>query len=97
MNYRAVIFYFFVFCIFSAVLPFAAPATEAGYKEITAPELKTMLEEKKCLLINSLSKIEFDIQHIEDSINIPVVEMNSTTKLPADKSSPLVFYCMGKR
>ena len=97
MNHSAVILFSSLLCVFSAVLPFRGQAAETGYTEITAPELKTMLEEKKCLLINALSKIEFEIQHIEGSINIPVVDMNSTTKLPADKSTPLVFYCMGKK
>jgi rhodanese-related sulfurtransferase len=97
MNHSAVILFSLVLCVFSAVLPFKGQTAETGYTEITAPELKTMLEEKKCLLINALSKIEFEIQHIEGSINIPVVDMNSTTKLPADKSTPLVFYCMGTR
>jgi rhodanese-related sulfurtransferase len=97
MNDSAVILFSLLVCIFSAVLPSKGQAAETGYQEITAPELKIMLEEKKCLLINALSKIEFEIQHIEGSINIPVVDMHSTTKLPADKSTPLVFYCMGTR
>jgi rhodanese-related sulfurtransferase len=97
MKYSAIILSCFLFCILSAVFPFNGQATEAGYKEITAPELKKMLEEKRCLLVYSLSRIEYEIQHIENSINIPVIEMDTTAKLPADKSFPLVFYCMGKR
>lgn len=76
-------------------LPCVILAADPGYSEITAPELKTMLEEKKCLLINSLSKIEYEIQHIEGSINIPVVEMDTTDLLPNDKAMPLIFYCLG--
>jgi rhodanese-related sulfurtransferase len=68
-----------------------------GYRELTAPEVKKMVAERRCVLIHSLSRIEFAIQHIEHSINIPVVEMETTDRLPADKSTPLIFYCMGKR
>ncbi len=86
---------FIFLCVF--IQPCSSRAADPDYLEITAPELKTMLEEKQCLLIHSLSKIEYEIQHIEDSINIPVVEMNTTDLLPNDKATPLIFYCMGKR
>jgi rhodanese-related sulfurtransferase len=77
-------------------ISFGADA-DTGYQEVSAPEVKKMLDEQNCILIHSLSKIEFEIQHIEKSINIPVVEMETTDKLPADKSTALIFYCMGKR
>ncbi len=87
----------FFFCLLFLIHPLPLKAEDPGYKEITAPELKILLEKKKCLLIHSLSKIVFEIQHIEGSINIPVIELETTTLLPKDKSTPLVFYCMGKR
>jgi hypothetical protein len=87
----------FFSCLLFLVHPFPLRAADPGYKEITAPELKILLEKQQCLLIHSLSKIVFEIQHIEGSINIPVIELETTTLLPKDKSTPLVFYCMGKR
>lgn len=65
---------------------------------ITAPEVKRILEENpNVVLIHSLSSLEFDIQHIPGSINIPTNHMDKTDLLPEDKDAELVFYCMGVR
>jgi len=67
------------------------------YKVMTAPELKRKMERNEAFyLIHSLSRIEYQIQHIPNSINIPVDEMEYTDFLPQDKQETLVFYCMGK-
>ena len=75
----------------------AAPATYAGnIQEITAPEVKNMLEtNKQALLINVLSKIEFDGLHISGSINIPSIDFPDSKLLPTDKQTPIITYCMG--
>lgn len=63
---------------------------------LTAPEVRYMMEvEKSAILIHNLSKLEYDIQHIPGSINIPVTEMETTTDLPPDKNARIIFYCMG--
>ena len=67
------------------------------FKQITAPEVKALLEEGQAVLVHVLSEIEYDVQHIPGSINIPIVKMKTTEKLPEGKDTPLVFYCMGKR
>ena len=72
-------------------------AESEPYKKITAPEVKNMMEEHSAVLVHSLSVIEFEIQHIPGSINIPIIEMRTTNKLPKDKNTPLIFYCMGTR
>ena len=71
----------------------AAPSPQA----VTAPEVKHMLEQQGAALIHALSKIEYDIQHIPGSINIPAQEMGNSGLLPEDKDRPLIFYCMGKK
>ncbi len=76
-------------------LPFHALAA-GGIKQITAPEVKQMLDEEKGTVINVLSALEYDMQHIPGSINIPVAEMTSTDKLPHNQHKPLVFYAMGR-
>ncbi len=80
---------------------FVAQVLASGAKIVTAPEVKHMLEvESKThptLLIHTLSQIEFNIQRIPSSINIPVVEIETTDKLPSDKTTRLIFYCMGYR
>jgi rhodanese-related sulfurtransferase len=64
---------------------------------LTAPEVKYMLEQERLTLVNSLSRIEFEIQHIPGSINVAVTEMEQSESLPRDRSLPIAFYCMGPR
>lgn len=85
-------------CLFLFVLMVvSAGATSDGYKVVSAPEVKDLIEKKKALLINLLSQIEFEIQHIPTSINIPIVQFEKSQNLPAEKDTPIVLYCMGKR
>ena len=72
-------------------------AESEPYKKITAPEVKNMMDEMGAVLVHSLSAIEFEIQHIPGSINIPIIEIKTTKKLPKHKNTPLIFYCMGIR
>ena len=73
-------------------------ATPPTLSPITAPEVKGMIAgDSKVMLIHTLSSIEFLIQHIPGSINIPTNKIATTTLLPADKNASLIFYCMGKR
>jgi rhodanese-related sulfurtransferase len=72
-------------------------ADGGGYKEITAPEVKELIESGKGVLVNVLSQIEHEMQHIPGSINIPITDIQTSPGLPKDKSTPLVFYCMGTR
>ena len=76
-------------------LPLASKADQV--KNLTAPEVKTLLDDGNVVLVHTLSAIEFEIQHIPGSINIPVINMRDTTLLPQDKTTPLIFYCMGIR
>jgi len=72
-------------------------ASETGLNEITAPEIKNLMKQKKILLVNSMSSIEYDRQYIPGSINIPLNEMYTTKKLPEKKDKLIAFYCMGVR
>ena len=68
------------------------------YTGISAPMLKNMMEnDKQVVVVNVLSGIEYEMHHITDSINIPINLLKDSAKLPADKNTPLVFYCMGYR
>jgi len=75
----------------------SAGAKSEGYKEISAPEVKNLIEKRKAVVVNLLSQIEYEIQHIPGSINIPIIAIEAADKLPEDKNTPLVLYCMGKR
>lgn len=69
-----------------------------GYQRITAPETKLLTEkEGGVLLVMVLSRLEFELHHIPGSVNIPIDKMEDSSLLPTDKSSPLIFYCMGIR
>ena len=72
-------------------------AKSEGYKEISAPKVKNLIEKRKAVVVNLLSQIEYEIQHIPGSINIPIIAIEAADKLPEDKNTPLVLYCMGKR
>jgi len=64
---------------------------------ITAPELNMLMQKNSIVLINSMSIIEYDRQHIPNSISIPLNDMYTTKKLPEQKDKPIAFYCMGTR
>jgi len=88
-------FMYLIFILFLATN--TAVSAETGFKTITAPELKNMIDEGKVTVIHVLSEIEYEMQHIEGSVNIPIVKMEKTDKLPQSKETALVFYCMGER
>ena len=65
---------------------------------IDAKKLKSKMDSgQKLMLINPLSKIEFNEKHIPGSINIPLQEMLITNKLPLDKDHLIVTYCLGPK
>ena len=83
--------------LFLILMVVSAGATSEKFKEISAPEVKNMIEGDQAVLIHVLSGIEYEMQHIPGSVNIPITDMGATKALPQDKNTPLVFYCMGKR
>lgn len=89
-----------VFSLFLSVTAFThgfAQADNAGISVVTAPEVKVLLEKGTVHLIHVLSEIEYDIQHIKGSINIPIIKIGTSAQLPDDKNSHIIFYCMGER
>jgi len=88
--------YLFLSLIF--LFPYSLSAeTKNVLKIITAPEVKEILRMKNGILINALTNIEYDMQHIPGSINIPFHELEQSNKLPENKDTILIFYCMGGR
>ena len=79
------------------IIPCEGKVQADDIKNLAAPEVKNIFDNHAALLIHVLSEIEFKIQHIPGSINIPIVHMKSTDKLPMEKDKPLIFYCMGVR
>ena len=73
------------------------PAQNTSFSEISAPEVKEMLDREQPVIINVLSALEFELQHIPGSINIPINTLKQSTLLPADKEHPLIVYCMNEK
>ena len=70
-------------------------AGAAGWEEIKAGDLKARMDSGDVLVINPLSKIEFNDLHITGSVNIPIKSLEK--KLPQDKNTTLAFYCLGRK
>lgn len=65
---------------------------------ITSKALKAKLDAgEKILLLNPLSDIEFNEGHIPGSVNIPIQEIATTDKLPQDKDTLIIPYCLGPK
>lgn len=72
-----------------------ASAVSAGeYQSIDAVAMKRLIDAGGTLVVNPLTPIEFDHEHIPGSVNIPMAQLAS--KLPADKQTPVAFYCLGE-
>jgi rhodanese-related sulfurtransferase len=68
-------------------------ATEKGWQETGANELKKAMETEDVLVVYPLSRIEYNDLHIKGSVNIPMQKLHK--ELPKDKSKRIVFYCLG--
>ena len=81
-----------------ACLLLVAPSARAHQvPDLSAPEVRQLVEEEGALPVHVLSRIEFDMQHIPGSINIPVTALADSDLLPREKDRSLIFYCMGVR
>ncbi len=88
---------FIVFVFFTVLMSYNL-SSAFNVKEISAPELKRLIDgTQDFLVINVLSEIEYAMQHIPESINIPINTIELANKLPKDKNMTLVFYCLSER
>lgn len=70
----------------------------ADWPDISAKELKAMLDTgKPMLLINPLSDIEYSQGHIPGSVNIPLHTIMQSDRLPEDKQSLVITYCLSQQ
>jgi len=74
-------------------LPLAAHA--AKYQETDTKGVKAMMDAGGVLVVNPLTPIEHAAEHIAGSVNIPIERLKQG--LPADKSKPIIFYCLGEK
>ena len=69
-----------------------------NFPVISAKELKAKMGSgEKLVLINPLSDIEFNEGHIPGSINIPLNTFMTTDRLPSDKGTLIITYCLGPK
>ncbi|MBW1741256.1 MAG: rhodanese-like domain-containing protein [Deltaproteobacteria bacterium] len=65
---------------------------------ISVQDLKAKMDAgEKLMLLNPLSDIEFNEGHIPGSVNIPLHEIMTTDKLPQDKDTLVITYCLGPK
>ena len=75
-----------------------AVSAEASFPDLTAQELKRMLDSgQKVFLLNPLPSLLFRQGHIPGSFNIRWHSLDASNLMPADKHTPIVTYCMGPR
>lgn len=70
----------------------------ADYTDLSARALKTKMDSGQAIVvINPLSDIEFNENHIPGSVNIPLHLISTTDQLPPDKTTAIVTYCLGPK
>jgi rhodanese-related sulfurtransferase len=92
-------------CVAAPALAQTTPESLPGAKLVSAPEVRKMAEAGH-LIIDTRTKSEFAESHIKSARSITYHEKSAKradfdatqdrfdlTKLPADKSNPVVFYC----
>lgn len=74
-----------------------AHAYAQDFRNITANELKSMLDKKsKVVVVDARTAEEYRHGHIPTAVNIPPDQLHMTSaKLPKDKKHLIVFYCRG--
>ena len=48
-------------------------------------------------ILNPLSDIEFREMHIPGSVNVPLHTILTTDRLPENKDTPIISYCLGMK
>ena len=73
-------------------------AAEKHWKFVSTKALQSMQEgETEYVLVNVLPKIIHDHMHIPGSVNIPLGAVATSTDLPEDRDTLVIFYCMGRQ
>ncbi len=87
-----------IFAFFSGFLFLTATASFAQLPIIDSEQLKSYLHDKqKVVIIDARPFDEYREAHIPGAINIPPERMKAqTSRLPKNKTTPIIFYCRGE-
>ena len=66
-----------------------------GVTVVAAPEVRMLTADEGAVLIHTLSRIEYRMQHIPGSVNVPVDEIASSPNMPQDRNAAIILYCNG--
>ena len=86
--------YYKLFSLVMILSLFSLPAWAANYKPITATELKTRLADKNFFLLDVHIPEQAHIKGTDAFIDFRKIRQ-STHKLPSDKETEIVVYCLG--
>jgi hypothetical protein len=80
------------------VLLLCAPAFASDLPDYSAQQLKAKMDRgDRLFLLCPLADIIFNEKNIPGSVNVPLQEIMKTDKLPRDKSTQIVTYCLGPK
>lgn len=64
-----------------------------SYRNINAEEAKNQIEINQAILIDVRSELEYNQNHIEGSVNIPLDTIDESIKNTYTTNTPLIVYC----
>ena len=68
------------------------------WRDLSAKELNDLLNSgQKLFLLNPLSDIEFNEGHIPASVNVPLHTIMRSDKMPEDRDTLIVTYCLSQK
>lgn len=82
---------------FGAAVLCAAAVYAAQYPDISIPELKTAIAEKKVTLLDANGSDSYKQGHIPGAIDFSAQKAQLAKVLPKDKNALVVAYCGGPR
>ncbi len=86
------------FSFLSGFLLLVATASFAQYPVIDSEQLRSYLQDKKkIVLVDARPFDEYRQAHIPGALNIPPERMKAqASRLPKNKTTPVIFYCRGE-
>jgi phage shock protein E len=60
---------------------------------ITRDELRRLVSEEAAQIVDVLSPVEYDEEHIPGAISLPIRELDAATARRLDPSQPVITYC----